>query len=172
MFDRVHPGSEGCGDAVIADGVRCNFLPDAVGFVDKGLCFFVREINVAVKDAVRTVEVTVVGVVLDPVRAMHHLLADRLAYLFNAIDVLNAGGHFEFPGITEKRVHARWRHGACGDLHVRAGDFAIVDGFLHVSVGVHSAFGLQVAKRSETVRKRNLGVARSKNGPIRDGLLE
>ncbi len=55
---------------------------------------------------------------------------------------------------------------------MRAGNFAVVDGVLHVNVGVHGAFGFDVTHGCEAVAEGNLRVASGKNGAVRDGLLE
>ena len=172
VFDGVDASFERSGNAVVPDGVGGDLFPDAMSLVDNGLGFIVGEIDVTVQHAVGRVEVAVVGVILDPVRAMHHLLANRFAGLFDSVDILYAGRHLELPGVAEQRVHTGGSHGARGHLHVGAGNFAIVDGFLDVRIGVHGAFGLEIAQRRETVGERDLRIARGENGAIGDGLLQ
>jgi len=50
---------------------------------------------------------------------------------------------------------------------VRAGNFAVVDGVLHVHVGVHGAFGFDVTHGREAVAERDLRVAGGENGAVR-----
>src|SRR6266478_9561964 len=59
-----------------------------------------------------------------------------------------------------------------GHLQARPGDFAALDGGLHVHVRVHGAFGFEVAQRGESVLERDARVARGENGAIGYGLLQ
>ena len=52
MFDGVHAGAERRRDAVRADGVSGDFLPQTMRFFDDGLGFVVGEIHAAMQNAV------------------------------------------------------------------------------------------------------------------------
>ncbi len=55
---------------------------------------------------------------------------------------------------------------------MRAGDFAAVDGVADVHVGVHRAFGLEVAQCCEAVFQRDARVAGAEDRAVGDGLVE
>jgi len=55
---------------------------------------------------------------------------------------------------------------------MRAGDFAAIDGGFHVHVGVHGAFGFEIAQGSETVIEGDLGISCGQDGAVGDGLLQ
>ena len=116
--------------------------------------------------------ISAVGVVLDPVRTVHDLFANSFARAIGSVDILDASGKFQFPGIAEQRIHSGRGHGACSDLHPRARNFAILYGSFDVHIGVHRAFCFDIANRCKPVFKCNAPVARAKNGSIWDGLLE
>ncbi len=145
MLDGVHAGFERGSDAVAADGVSGDFFADAMRFLDDGFGFLVGEIDVAVQHAIGPVEIAAIGVILDPVRTEHDLFANRFAGFVHAVDILHAGGNLEFPGITKEGIHTCGSHGPGRDLHVRARNFPVGDGLLHVHVGVHRPFGFEVA---------------------------
>jgi len=46
------------------------------------------------------------------------------------------------------------------------------DGFFHVDVGVHGAFGFEVTNRGEAVFKSNARVARAEDSAVRNGILQ
>ena len=53
-----------------------------------------------------------------------------------------------------------------------AGDFPVGDGLLDVDVGVHRAFGFEVAQDGKTMGESDLRIARRQDGAVRNGLLE
>ena len=151
MLDGVHTGSQrGC-DSVASDGVRGDFLADAMRLVHDRLCFFIREIHHGMQHAVALKMVPAVGVIFDPVGAIHRLFAHGFARAVDSIHILHAGRNLQLPGITKQRIHSRGSHSPSGHLHARAGHFAVGDCGLHVHVRVHGAFRLQVANGRKPV---------------------
>src|SRR5262249_29938637 len=148
------------------------FLPEAMRFVNDGSGFFVGEVDLAVENTIGFEVISAIGVILYPVRAVHDLFAHGFANAFNPIRILHAGRYLQLPGIVEQGIHARRGHGAGRDLHARAGHFAASDGLFYVDVGVHGAFGFQVANCRDAVFEGDPRVAGSENGAIRNGLLE
>src|SRR6266481_3325582 len=65
------------------------FLP--MRFVHDGLCFFIGEIHHRVQHPVAFKMVAAVGVILDPIGAVHRLFADGLARAVGSIHVLHTG---------------------------------------------------------------------------------
>src|SRR6185312_11690295 len=112
-------------------------------------------------------EVTAIGINLDPIGAETDLLADCLARLIRAIHQLNTMRHLNFRTVALKRVRACYVHGARGDLHARAGNDAVVDGFLEIGVGVAGALGFEVADGGESVIEGAFYGSRAENSPVR-----
>ena len=100
------------------------------------------------------------------------MLAHGLSGVIRAVHELHAVRHLDLPGIAEQRIHSRGRHGARGYLHARAGHFTALDGHFHVYIGVHGAFGFEVAERGEAMVERNARIARGEDGAVGDGLLQ
>ena len=171
MLDRVHPSFEGGDDAVAPHGMGGHAPIQAMGLVDDRLDLLGSEIHLAAQLAVLHV-VIAVGVELDPVGPMFDLLAHGLANLVRAVHDLDSFRDLELPRITEQRIHARGRKGPRRDEHPGAGDDAAIDRPLEVGVGVHRAFGLEVADRREAVQERGLHGHRGADGAIGDRLLE
>src|SRR5262249_52506563 len=95
-------------DALLAHAVRGDLVAEAVGLVHDGLGLLVREVRPGVERAVLD-EVAAVGVVLDPVRAVLDLFADRAARVVGAVDHLHALRYLQLPRVAEERVHAGGR---------------------------------------------------------------
>ena len=129
MFDGVNTRSQCCGDTITADGVRRTLFPKRCVSSTMALASSSLKFTVTVQ-APSAPKVAVVGVVLDPVRAVHDLLAHSFTGTFCTVDILHALRHAELPRIAERAVHSGGRHGPGCDLHVRAGDFPSGDGGL------------------------------------------
>ena len=93
VFDRIHAGAQRSGDPVTADRVRRHFLADAMRFVHDGLCFFIGEIHHRVQHPVGFEVVAAVGVIFDPIGAVHRLLAHGLNCTVGSVHVLHTGGN-------------------------------------------------------------------------------
>src|SRR6185503_20109626 len=126
----VDAGVEHGEDALAGHGVGGHPVPDAVGLVHQGLRLLVGEVGPGVERAVLARVVAAVGVELDPVGPVLHLLAHGLADGVGAVHDLHAFGHAQLPGVPAQRVHAGGSHGPGGHEHARAGNDAAVDGRL------------------------------------------
>ena len=101
MLDGIHSGTHRGGNAIAADGVRRHFLPQPMRFLHNRLRFLIREVHHAVEHAVGLKMVAAVRVILDPIRAIHCLLAHGLARPVHTVDILHARGHFQLPRVAQ-----------------------------------------------------------------------
>jgi len=109
MLDGVHAGTQGCGNAVAADAVCRHSLSQPVRLLHDGLGFLIRKIHHAVQHPVRFKVIFPVGVIFDPVRPKHHLLAHRFARSIDPIDILNAASQLiESIAFTGGQAFRRW----------------------------------------------------------------
>src|SRR5438874_8056052 len=172
MLDRVDAGPQGCRDAVRADGVRRDRTSDPMRLIDDCLRFGVREVDPAVQHAVGGEVVAPVAVILEPVGAVLHLLAHREPRVVDAVHRLHAVGQLELPVVGGDRIHAGRGHRARRGEHPRTGDLTAIDRVLDVDIGIHRAFGLEIANRREAVLEREPRVTRGEDRTIWGRLLE
>src|SRR5215471_3162918 len=172
MFDGVDAGFHGIVNSVQRHGVRSDFVMLAVCFIYDGVQLVDGEGGDIVEHAVGAHKVTSVGIELDPIGAEADLLAHGFAGVVRAVDYLHAMRHWNLGSITQERIGPGHVHGSRGDLHARAGNNAVVDGFLEIDVRVSCAFGLQIANGCEAVVKSATNRARRHDRPIRHRLLQ
>ena len=172
MLDRVDAGPQGCRDAVRADGVRRDRTSDPMRLIDDRLRFGVREVDPAVQHAVGGEVVAPVAVILEPVGAVLHLLAHREPRVVDAVHRLHAVGQLELPVVGGDRIHAGRGHRARRGEHPGTGDLTAIDRVLDVDIGIHRAFGLEIANRREAVLEREPRVTRGEDRTIWGRLLE
>ena len=82
---------------VTSNGMRGNFFAEAMRLIYDGFGFFIREVDHAVQLAVRRKVVVAVGVVFDPIRAIHHLFTNGLPRPVDSINVLHPRWNFQLP---------------------------------------------------------------------------
>src|SRR5689334_14472470 len=126
-------------------------MPLPVGFINDCAELVESERGYIVEYAVIAYEVTAIGIDLDPVGAETDLLSDRFSCLIRAVHQLDTMRHLDFRTVALERVCARDIHGAGGNLHSRTGNYAVVDGFFQINVGIAGALRFKVANRGESV---------------------
>src|SRR5262249_61678957 len=152
--------------------MRSNFVALAMGFVDDGAQLVHGKCGDVVEDAIVADLVGAVGVDLDPVGAVHDLLANGLAGFVGAIDNLHAVRDRHIGCIAQERVGARNIEGPGCNLHARAGNYAAIDGVADIDIGVAGAFGFEVANHGKAIVERTTSVYRTENSAVLGGLLE
>ena len=175
VLDAVDLRGERRIDAVPCHGVRRDLATEAVGLVDHCLQLGAGEVHPGPQGPFGIVRLVVlaIGIELDPVGAVLHLLADGFSDGVGAVHDLHAFRQvLQLPGVAEQRVRAGRRERARGDEHPRPGDHTAGDGRLDIDVGVHRALGLQVADGGEAVHHGGAHRGGGAQGAVRDALLE
>src|ERR1019366_4839899 len=88
---------------------------------------------------------------LDPVGAVLHLLARRLARLHRTIDDLNSLGDIDLRRIAFQGIAAGRRNAARGGDNPRSGDVALIYSHLDSDIAVTGALSLHVADGSKAL---------------------
>src|SRR5271165_2549563 len=172
VLDGVHACAQRRRYSIAANRMRRHQLAQTVRLLNNRPRLFIREIDHAMEHAIRCEMIFPVGVVLNPVRPIHHLLAHRFPRTLHTIHVLHARGHLQLPRIPQQRIHPRGRHRPRGHLHARPRHFTPGNGHLHVHVGVHRPFRLQIPHGREPMLQPNPSVPRTQNRAIWYRLLE
>ena len=158
VFDRVNAGADGAFGTFGAVGVSGGFLTHAVGLVDQGVHFFLRElggVDVVVKghNAAGGANLDDVGTVLD-------VPADSGAH---GVSTVANGGVFEGVGegsgditVGGVAVAAGGADGVDDGEHAGAFDVAFVDGFAEADV--HELGAAEIADGGEAGVKGDLGI--------------
>ena len=116
----------------------------------------------------------IIGIDLDPVRAVARLMADRAhdlvdpARFFRALRETAIGAEFRARGA----IGPRRDNGARNDDEAWTRNNALVNRALDRDIGITRAFGAEIAQQREPRAQRRLGVAHRAHGAIGLALLQ